>query len=149
MNFIEIPKWKLDIVKNIKKSGKGKKTEFLIDKEKIKAMKRLDKWVSYFSSKTKPEELEAIAMTEPTIQEALNAEVVFTQDKASWWGYEKAEKVRRDKIAQMKYAKKEGILESKIEDIKNIMDSLNISAQKAMDVLKIPESDHSKYIALL
>lgn len=29
------------------------------------------------------------------------------------------------------------------------MDSLNISAQKAMDVLKIPESDHSKYIALL
>lgn len=146
MNFIEIPKWKLDIVKNIKKSGKGKKTEFLIDKEKIKAMKRLDKWVSYFSSKTKPEELEAIAMTEPTIQEALNAEVVFTHDKASWWEYEKAEKVRRDKIAQMKYAKKEGILESKIEDI---MDSLNISAQKAMDVLKIPESDHSKYIALL
>ena len=42
MNFIEIPKWKLDIVKNIKKSGKGKKTEFLIDKENIKDMKRLD-----------------------------------------------------------------------------------------------------------
>ena len=60
MHFIEIPQWKLDIMKKIDDKGKDK-PQNIVDAEKVKAMKRLDKWVSYFSSKTKPEELEAIA----------------------------------------------------------------------------------------
>ena len=38
-------------------------------------------------------------MSEPMIEQALEAEVLFSQDKIAWWEYEKAEKARRDKIA--------------------------------------------------
>ena len=144
MYFIEIPKWKLDIMKKIDDKGKDK-PQNIVDAEKVKAMKRLDKWVSYFSSKTKPEELEAIAMTEPMIQEALKAEVLFKQDKAAWWEYEKAEKIRRDKLAQINYAKKQG----KVEDIKNLMDSCKWTVEQAMAALKIPKDDYPEYVALM
>ena len=35
------------------------------------------------------------------------------------------------------------------KSIKMIMDSLKMTAEQAMDVLKIPKSDHSKYLAML
>lgn len=89
--------------------------------------------------------LEAIAMTEPMIQEALKAEVLFKQDKAAWWEYEKAEKIRRDKLAQINYAKKQG----KVEDIKNLMDSCKWTVEQAMAALKIPKDDYPEYIALM
>ena len=44
MYFIEIPKWKLDIMKKIDDKGKDK-PQNIVDAEKVKAMKRLDKWV--------------------------------------------------------------------------------------------------------
>lgn len=144
MHFIEIPKWKLDITKKIDDNSLNK-SQKVIDAEKIKAMKRLDKWVSYFSSKTKPDELEAIAMTEPMIQEALQAEVLFKQDKTAWWEYEKAEKTRRDKLSQINYAKKQ----SRIEDIKNLMDTCKWTVEQAMAALKIPKEEYPQYIALL
>lgn len=47
------------------------------------------------------------------------------------------------------YGKNEGVLEGKreaqYEAIHNIMESLNMSMEQAMDVLKIPESERSKY----
>ena len=50
-------------------------------------------------------------MTEPAIKKALDAESIFMHDKTMWWEYEKAEKTRRDKIAQMNYWKNEARLE--------------------------------------
>lgn len=97
MHFIELPKWKLSIMGDDNKP----------DTQKIKELKRLEKWVSYFSRKTSPEELEAIAMSEPMIEQALEAEVLFSQDKIAWWEYEKAEKERRDKIAIKNTARNE------------------------------------------
>lgn len=40
-----------------------------------------------------------------------------------------------------------GIDQSRVENIKNIMESLNLTAQQAMDVLKIPTADQPKYLA--
>ena len=88
IHFLELPKWKL---------------------KNIKEMKRLEKWLAYFSKATTPEELEAIAMTEPMIQKALTNEVLFTTDQIVRRSYEKAEKYRRDYAAHMQYATKEGI----------------------------------------
>lgn len=39
--------------------------------------------------------------------------------------------------------------ESKIEDIRNLMDSLHLSVQQAMDALKIPPDEQSKYLPLI
>ena len=39
--------------------------------------------------------------------------------------------------------------ETRLEHIKNIMDGLNYTAQQAMDLLKIPESEQPKYLAKL
>ena len=42
--------------------------------------------------------------------------------------------------------RKEGIEESRLESIKNVMSGFNITAQQAMDVLKIPASERAKFI---
>ena len=88
IHFLELPKWNL---------------------KNTKELNRLEKWLSYFSKKTSLQELEEIAMSEPTIRQALNAEVVFTQDQIKRRAYEKAEKARRDHIAIMNYAISQGM----------------------------------------
>ena len=82
-----------------------------IDNYKLKTLNRLEKWICYFSKRTSEKELEAIAMTEPAIKKALDAESIFMHDKTMWWEYEKADKTRRDKNAQMNYWKNEARLE--------------------------------------
>ena len=88
IHFLELKKWHL---------------------RNIKQMNRLEKWLAYFSRTTTPEELEEIAMSEPMIQKALTAEVLFTTDEIMKRKYEKAEKYRRDYAAHMAYAAKQGI----------------------------------------
>ena len=87
IHFLELPKWHL---------------------KNTKELNRLEKWLSYFSKKTSPQELEEIAMSEPMIQQALSAEVIFTKDQIKRRAYEKAEKARRDHIAIMNYAVSQG-----------------------------------------
>lgn len=106
------------VLKNIfaNKKYKDITLSFINDKEeidnyKLKTLNRLEKWICYFSKRTSEKELEAIAMTEPAIKKALDAESIFMHDKTMWWEYEKAEKTRRDKIAQMNYWKNEARLE--------------------------------------
>lgn len=43
----------------------------------------------------------------------------------------------------------EATIRTKVEGIKNLMDSLKLTAQQAMAALKIPESDYPKYMAML
>lgn len=43
----------------------------------------------------------------------------------------------------------DAVAKSKAEGIKNLMDSLKLTAQQAMAALKIPESDYPKYMAML
>ena len=38
-------------------------------------------------------------------------------------------------------------IETRIIDIKNIMESLKMTVEQAMDALKVPQSDRSKYLA--
>ena len=42
-----------------------------------------------------------------------------------------------------------GIEQGKVESIKSIMETLKLSAQQAMDALKIPAAEQAKYIARL
>ena len=86
IHFLELPKWHL---KSVKKTN------------------RLERWLSYFSKHTTIKELEEIAMIEPAIEKALQAESLFTQDEINRRRYELREKNQRDRIAQMNYAIKE------------------------------------------
>ena len=43
----------------------------------------------------------------------------------------------------------QGIEQSRIESIKSIMEGLKYTAQQAMDLLKIPLADRSRYLSML
>ena len=89
MHFIELPKWRIE--------------------KDVAHMDPLERWTSYFDRKTTAKELEAIAMQEPMIREALSAECIFTQDEINRRAYDLKEKADRDYRGQMLYATKQGI----------------------------------------
>lgn len=103
IHIIEIPKWKFD---------------------HMKEMKRLDKWLAYFSNTVSEKEMEEIAMNEPAIQEAIAAESIFTQDEIERYAYEQREKEIRDYLSAMHAMRQEGIEEGiekgKIEALKDM-----------------------------
>ena len=45
--------------------------------------------------------------------------------------------------------REEGMENTRVESIRNIMDTLKMTAQQAMEALKIPSADQSKYLAKL
>lgn len=92
LHFLELPKWNLKTVKETN---------------------RLERWLSYFSKKTALKELEEIAMLEPAIKKAFDAEKIFTQDEINRRRYELREKSQRDRIAQINYAVNQAVIEER------------------------------------
>jgi hypothetical protein len=45
--------------------------------------------------------------------------------------------------------RQEGVDQNRVENIRSIMDTLKLTAQQAMDALKIPAADQAKYMARL
>ena len=56
------------------------------------------------------------------------------------------EETRNEGIAK---GREQGMEQERIANIRNLMDSLKMTAQQAMDALKIPTADQSKYVAKL
>ena len=120
-------------------------------------MKRLERWLAYFSNKLNETETEALAMSEAAIQEAMKAEYVFMQDEIERWQYEQREKAIRDYISGMRAWRREGlkqgieqgVMQASLRNIKKLMENMNLSATQAMDVLQIPASEREKYTNLL
>ena len=54
-----------------------------------------------------------------------------------------------DEAETMQLFKEEGREEGRIEDVKNLMKNLKMSAKQALSSLGIPESEHSKYMKML
>ena len=88
IHFLEIPKFKL---------------------KSVKEMKRLEKWLAYFSNKLDERETEELAMSETAINEAIQAEHVFMQSDVERWQYEQREKAMRDYISAMSTSRREGL----------------------------------------
>lgn len=88
IHFVELPKWK---------------------PSNLKAMKRLDRWLAYFTQKVSKEEMEEIAMREPAIREAMQAESLFTQSDIERREYEQREKAIRDYHSAMEAATRIGL----------------------------------------
>lgn len=131
----------------------------------VREMKRLDRWLAYFSNKLNETETEALAMSEAAIQETMKAEHVFMQDDIERWQYEQREKAIRDYISGMRSSQREGmkrgmeeglkqglkqgIEKTSLQNLKNLMKNMNLTAGQAMEILQIPAADQERYTKLL
>lgn len=71
-------------------------------------MSHLERWMAYFSNQTSQKELEEIAMSDPMIQEALQAEREFLMDPLLLTEYDLEEDERRDRVARENYISQQG-----------------------------------------
>lgn len=131
----------------------------------VREMKRLDRWLAYFSNKLNETETEALAMSEAAIQEAMKAEHVFMQDDIERWQYEQREKAIRDYISGMRSSQREGmkrgmeeglkqglkqgVEQTSLQNLKSLMKNMNLTAGQAMEILQIPAADQERYTKLL
>jgi len=113
----------------------------------------LGDWLAYLSKKTSEKERKAVAMDNVDVAEAMKAESLFFSNPSLWWKYQQEEKAKRDAIAvrntAIREGRAEGRAESDIENLKNLMESLNIDVEKAMTILKIPEDKRDRYLKIL
>ena len=145
--------------------------------ESIKEMKRLEKWMAYFSNKLSEQETEELAMSEAAINEAIQAEHVFMQSEVERWQYEQREKALRDYISGMRHAHRtglakglakgraagraegraegreegrtEGTQQAILQSIRHLMEELSLSPERAMDVLHIDSAERAHYLRML
>ena len=110
----------------------------------VKKLKRADTWIAYFSSECTDEERKVIAMTNPAIKEALNYEMLFSQDEVKRREYELQEKAIRDYNATMLYnrkeAKREGKQEEKYENaVRGLKNNISLDAISTITGLSIEQ----------
>ena len=156
IHFLEIPKFQV---------------------KSVKEMKRLEKWMAYFSNQLNEKETEELAMSEAAINEAIQAEHVFMQSEVERWQYEQREKALRDYISGMRHARRTGLAEGRaegreigraegreegreegraegaeqatVQNLRHLMSDLSFSPERAMDVLHIPTDERGRYLSLL
>ena len=61
--------------------------------------------------------------------------------------YKETEEGRQTVCKVMEDMRTEKEIETRIIDIRNIMDSLKMTVEQAMDALKVPQNDREKYLA--
>ena len=131
----------------------------------VKEMKRLEKWLAYFSNKLDERETEELAMSEAAISEAIRAEQVFMQSDVERWQYEQREKALRDYISGMRAARRIGLAEGRdlglaegraegtqqamLQSLRHLMEELSLSPERAMDVLHIDSAERAHYLRML
>ena len=113
MHFIELPKFKISDIKRLKKS---------------------EKWFALFSNRCTDEELEEIAMSEPSIKKALEYQDYFMHDEKLRYKYELQEKAIRDYNSSMRASKQEGIQEGIQSERKTIAINL-LKANMSIDFI--------------
>lgn len=123
----------------------------------IKEMKRLEKWLAYFSNKLNEQETEELAMSEAAISEAIQAEQIFMQSDVERWQYEQREKALRDYISELNATRREGraegraegVEETRLQSIHHLMNELSLTPERAMEVLHVAPTERAHYLQLL
>ena len=122
-------------------------------KKPVSEMTSVERWLAYFSNKLDAKEMEELAMNEAAIQTAMDAAAIFMQNKQERLDYLNREMAiwdyESDKAAWMDEGRAEGADSERLNSIRNLMDSLHWTAQQAMDALKLPAAEQSKYAAQL
>ena len=124
MHFIELPKFKISDIKRLKKS---------------------EKWFALFSNRCTDEELEEIAMSEPSIKKALEYQNYFMHDEKLRYKYELQEKAIRDYNSSMRASKQEGKHEEKIQNaINGLKEGIDINIIAKITKLSIHDIEKIK-----
>ena len=112
---------------------------------RVQEMSDLELWGAFFSRKVSDEELKEASI----MAEAMIAEDYFTADAALRYKYEQREKFLRDQRSRENYAREEGDKQRLLQDIRNLMDSLNLTANQAMQALKLTAEEQKELLPLL
>ena len=139
----------------------------------LKDMNPIEQWGAYFSGRFDDETLKEV----PILAEALKAEMHFTADEVAFYEYEMRKKEVMDRISFANQARREGKEEGMqigraegeaageargkeigkeigeknrlLQDIRNLMESFNIPAEKAMQALKLSPEEQAELLPLL
>jgi len=87
-----------------------------------------------------------MGMSETTIQDAMEAARIFLNNTAERRLYINREMARMDRESQLEDAREEGVVSNTIQNLNNLMNTMNLSLSEAMDALKISKkssTDHS------
>ncbi len=130
LHFFEIPKYR---------------------KKPLKEMTRMERWLAYFAKQL--DEKEAAEMGATAIQSAYNAADDFMQSEEQKLAYINREMALMDYQSDMDAYRMEGRaegerkgrVEEQLSSIRNMMNKLGLSAEKAMDVLDIPMEKRKAY----
>lgn len=105
-------------------------------------MNHLERWLTYFSQQTTDDELEAMAMADPMIQEALSAEGAFMLDPVLLSAYDAEEDERRDRVARETYVRKKTMEEVVVkmlrakQPIELIAEVFEFPSEKVLEIRK-------------
>lgn len=129
LHFIELPKFEI---------------------KSLAEMRHLDKWMAYFSGRATHEEMEAIAVENPAINEALEAEEMFMQDEAMRHAYINQEKAVRDYYSGLDYAARKGRTEGAIQATVELCQEFGKTFVETVEILqrKFKMSDEAAHTIL-
>ena len=122
IHFLEIPKY-----------AKQKK-------KPIAKMSKMERWLAYFANQLDRKGKEELAMSEAAIQNAMEAARIFLNNTAERRLYINREMARMDRESQLEDAREEGVVSNTIQNLNNLMNTMNLSLSEAMDALKISKS---------
>ena len=122
IHFLEIPKY-----------AKQKK-------KPIAKMSKMERWLAYFANQLDRKGKEELAMSEAAIQNAMEAARIFLNNTAERRLYINREMARMDRESQLEDAREEGVVSNTIQNLNNLMNTMNLSLSEAMDALKVSKN---------
>ncbi len=121
----------------------------------------LSLWLALFNANTEDDLKKIRAMDVPEMNQAIDAYYKVTASKEFQEIERMRERARHDEASALSHAKDEGRAEGleeglakgafnkTVEALRNIVDSLNLSLDQAMAVLKVPDADRPNYKEIL
>ena len=125
--------------------------------KKVNPNNRRELWIQFINADSE-EEFKMLAETKvPTIEKAVKVILDMSEDTKIREMARQREKMLHDEASLIQGAKNEGIAigeargieQNTLKSILTLMDSLNITDEKAMDILKLTEEEKLKYSKML
>ena len=110
------------------------------EKKPITEMSKMERWLAYFANQLDRKGKEELAMSEAAIQNAMEATRIFLNNTAERRLYINREMARMDRESQLEEAHEEGAISNTIQNLNNLMDTMNLSLSEAMDALRVSKN---------
>lgn len=110
------------------------------EKKPITEMSKMERWLAYFANQLDRKGKEELAMSEAAIQNAMEAARIFLNNTEERRLYINREMARMDRESQLEEAHEEGAISNTIQNLNNLMDTMNLSLSEAMDALRVSKN---------